>query len=653
MAYVNLSKMPNPRQEYTVNFGNINGGLNLSELEYRLKNNESPSMKNLMWREGVLCSRDGQDWVGNLKAHEGNYGKAMYPELFHGFIVAHLSFKGSGGTYTDGLYYCDPTDDTPTWTMLYVTVGEGAEESKSGAFFVYYGKLYYKAPGQYIVIEYRSLTDTLEADAVEGYVPITLINADPATAAGDLYQPENRLSSKKTVWYNAASGVTEYYLPVRATSVTKVVVDGNEVTADTNPPAAGKYYYDSTNGKVIFGTAPPVTTPATNNTVQITYSLANNDAYNSVMDCAFAATYGGTGNLCVVMGGCPAQPNAIFWNTIGYGAAMDPSYFPMEQYQFCGDTDDMITGFGKQQSFLVVFKEHSIGRVKQDTQTVDDRLTIDMPYVAINDKIGCDLPGSIQLIENNLVWCNLEQGVHILKDSSYAYENNIECVSKKINGGQTKRGMLASVRTAQHVSSLDDSKRYWLCCDGECWVWDYEYTAYKDPSWYYMTNINAVAFASHYDQVWHIGPQGGLTQFVRSYYDYSYTGEDGKTTYGAIDKVYRFATQYFGGYDRYKNVNSIIIVTLPETNATSQLKYITDYEERWDLSPLVHLVWGLAIRDLTYRSLAGIGYGAAFRRKPMCRRIHHFAMELRNNVPGQDLNIVSAQVFYNYQGRLR
>ena len=63
MAYVNLAHMPSPKQEYVVNFGNLNGGLNLSELEYRLKNTESPDMKNLLWREGVLCSRDGQEWV--------------------------------------------------------------------------------------------------------------------------------------------------------------------------------------------------------------------------------------------------------------------------------------------------------------------------------------------------------------------------------------------------------------------------------------------------------------------------------------------------------------------------------------------------------------------------------------------------------------
>lgn len=620
MAYVNLSHMPNPKTEYVANFSNLNGGLNLSELEYRLKNDESPEMKNLLWREGVLCSRDGQRFVIDSPPVDGAKGKAMYDRLFHDRIIVHAG---------NALYACKVGDEEPQWTLLYEI--SSSQETERGSFFIYYGDLYYKLPGHFIKIEY----DDLSASAVEGYVPVLQVNTDPVSGAGYLYQPENRIQSKKTVWYNAKENTTVYHLPISPVDdVTEVKVDGAVLVEGTD------YTVQAADGTVTFATAPPVTDPFTNNTVVITYSAANTEAMSSIMDCSFATTYGGTGDLCVVMGGCPAQPNAIFWN--GSNIAMDPSYFPMNQYQFCGDASDPVTGFGKQQSFLVVFNERSVGRVKQDTQTVDDRLTIDMPYVAINDKIGCDCPYSIQLIENNLVWCNTEQGVHILKDSSYAYENNIECVSKKVNGGPTKRGMLDSIRNSVPVA-FDDNKRYWLICDGEGWVWDYETTTYKDPSWYYMTNINAVAFATEYEQVWHLDEEGRLTEFIRNFMDYD----------KPIDKSYKFATQFFGGYDRYKNVNSVMIVMRADTDTVAQLTYLTDYETRKDLTPLSHLSWHLVPRNLTYRSLAGIGFGASFRRRPMCRRIQHFSMLLENNEAGQDLNIVSAQIFYNYQGRTR
>jgi len=620
MAYVNLSHMPNPKQEYVVNLANLDGGLNLSELEYRLKNDESPDMKNLLWREGVLCSRDGQVWVNKEMQSQG-VGYAMYPKLFNGFLVAHI------GT---GLYYLNPDDEEPDWTQIVSGVPEN-----NGSFFLYFDSLYYKNVGGYFQIDFDYQTETLSGASVTGYVPIIVVNASPSTGSGDLYQPENRISARKTVWYNAVSGVSAYQLPVHPVdAVTEVKVDGAVLVEGTD------YTVDRANGVVNFTNAPPVTNPPTNNTVVITYSVANTEASSSIMDCPYAVTYGGTGDLCVVMGGCPAQPNAIFWN--GNNIAMDPTYFPMDQYQFCGNTDDMITGFGKQQSFLVVFKTHSVGRVKQDTQTVDGRLTIDMPFVAINDKIGCDCPGSIQLIDNNLVWCNTEQGVHLLKDSSYAYENNIECISRKINGGPTKRGMLDSVRNSVPVS-FDDSKRYWLNCGDEVWVWDYENSDYKTPSWYYLTDIEAKAYASEYDRVWHLNEDGLLTIFTRGYTDYD----------GPIEKKYRFASQFFGGYDRLKNVNSVIVVIRPDTNSSADLTYITDYETRKEITPLTHVCWQLVPRDLSYRSLAGIGFGAAFRRRPMCRRVQHFTMQLENNVAGQDMNIVSAQIFYNFQGRLR
>ena len=615
--------MPDPRTDYTVNFQNLNGGLNIQELEYRLKNDESPAMKNLLWREGVLCCRDGQEWATSGTGVSGA-GIAMYERPFYDYLVAHIGKK---------LYAYNTKGTNPDWEELF----DFTTDHGRGTFFHYYDKLYYKCPGRYIEIVYDSTNVglKLEADDVDGYIPVILLNTDPQTASGDMYQPENRIQAAKTVCYNATAGVSDYYLPVKPVdSVDSVEVDGVTLTAGTD------YTVNLTDGMVSFTNEPPVHNPPVNNTVVITYSKANTDAYNSVMDCPYAATYGGSGDLCVVVGGCPAQPNAIFWN--GNNIAMDATYFPVSQYQLCGDTDDRITGFGKQQSFLVIFKERSIGRVKQDTQTVDERLVIDMPYTAINDKIGCDLPYSIQLIDNNLVWCNTEQGVHFLKDSSYAYENNVECISKKVNGGPTKEGLLAEVRRTSPVS-LDDTKRYWLCTGDHVWVWDYETTNQKDPSWYFLTNIKAVAFASFYDDVWHLNADGRLTHFKRNFEDYG----------GPIDKSYRFATQYFGGYDRLKNVNSVIIVMRPETDTVAQLTYITDYEQRVDLTSLSHLSWRLVPRNLRFRYLAGIGFGAAFRRKPMCRRVRHFAMQLDDNIAGHELSIVSAQIFYNFQGRLR
>lgn len=615
--YVDLGSMPSPKKEYVQNFPMLTGGLNIFELDYRLDPNESPEMENLMWREGALNCRDGQVWL--TEAELGN-GICTYERFFKGHIFAHISTK---------LYCFDPAAETVTGTELI----SGMPEVR-GSWFVYNDKLYYKTRGKYIEIVYAGGVFT--ASNVVGYIPVTVINAVPYNGSGDLYQPENRISASKTVWYNAEEDVTVYHLPVvDIDDVSKVTVDGAVLTEDTD------YTVDKTAGTVTFVTAPPVTDPPTNNTVHITYSKGNPNAMSSVMDCVYAVPYGGTGALCVVMGGSLAQPNAYFWN--GNNIIMDATYFPMNQYQLAGSADDVITGFGKQQSYLVVFQTNSVGRTILKTETIDERVTIDLPYTAINDKAGCDLPWSIQLIENNLVWCNTYQGVHLLKDSSAAYENNVTCVSLKVNGSTIKAGLLEDVRKGGIVCSFDDDHRYWLCANGHVWVWDYELSDYKKPSWFYWTGINPVSFVLDQSDVYHLNGAGRLTHMERVYADYA----------GPIKKVYRFATQYFGTYDVLKNVNSVIIVSRSDTNAETTLTYITDYETRKDLTNLKALLWSLVPRNLTFRSMRGLGFAEVFRRKPMCRRVRHFAMKLENNKLGEDLSVVSAQIFYTFQGRQR
>ena len=763
-GYVNLSSMPKAKTERVVSFENLAGGLNLQELDYRIDNNETPEMKNLLWREGVLSCRDGQVWVNGTAGEDLH---AAYRELWNGRMFTHSGHS---------IFAVDP--ETGDRLLLYT----GANMDTGGTFFPYADKLYYKTKDYYVEISYvaeeseptditfidddgdvtieveegaeiyavddngnvtlvvsafsdvnllaeevskgnvivtaSSASGDIEynfhAQDVVGYVPVTYINCSPLNGSGTVYQPENRISDKKTLWYTAAytltntvsgdfdvaieesyfrmsitdagtyefdydgsswtlngvvvdpldfgitiggtpvmgnyilvtlSYVNVYHLPVKDIEVTKVVVDGAELDSS-------EYTVDSANGLVVFNTGPVLSYPEINNTVQITYSKKNDLANKNIMDCPYAAVYGGTGALCIVVAGCEDQPNAYFWNG-QTSIAMDPGYFPMTQYQLAGDGYDPISGFGKQQGYLIIFKNSSIGRTSMNTETVDERLTIDLPYTAINAKIGCNLPGTIQLIENNLVWCNTDRGVHFLANTSSAYENNVICISEKVNESSDNwtMGLLYDVRNvgADIVASHDDEKRYWLVVDGHVWLWDYYISNYKNPSWFYFDNVYGRAFIQAHDDVWHFDSKSRLTHFERVYYDYD-PSENGK---GAIDKVFRFAVQYFGTYDNLKNVNSVIINTRSDTNSIIDLRYMTDYEDRLDLTPLRSLAWLLVPRNLDYRMLKGSGFAHVFRRKPHCRRVQYFTMRLENNMPSMDMSIVSAQIYYTYQGRQR
>ena len=681
-----------------IDFPRLDGGLNLWELDYRLDKNETSEVKNMWWQDGILQCRDGQVYVRKASSAENlGVGYTCTQELFWDYLFCHIGTK---------LYYLDPAAEEPELMELVADVPE-----IRGTFFRYNDWLFYKTKGAFIKIKYTPDGETRFAasDLVDdAYTPVITINTRPSDGGGDLYQPENRLSPVKTVWYNAAEtegtfsdiadgaktefvlgvtaaehhlsrvyqvyvgntlaqvtsytvdldagkvefldpppddyqitvlyrlGVKEYKLPVsEVDSIVEVKVDGEVVTSYTADLAAGK---------VTFETPPPVTDPATNNTVVITYTKANEDAYNSVMDCRYATVYGGDQNVCIVLGGCPAQPNAFFWNG-NDSLSMNAAYFPMSFYNLAGDTEDGITGFGKQYGDLLVFKGRSVGKATYGVQDVDGRDSISLTYTNINSKIGCDLPWTIQLVENNIVFCNTEGGVYIVRDTSSAYENNIVGLSRNVNGTEQRRGLLEDVRADDPdlVCGFDDSNRYWVVAHGKAYVWDYLLSTWNKPSWFYFTNIKAMAFCRTVDKSYHLDGAGSVTRLERSFMDY----ED------AIEKVYQFPPQFFDTYDRLKDVLNVIFVVRSDTDSTVRIQYQTDYEERYDLTDIRSLSWSLVPRNLQYRYLDIQKFAHVAKRRPGCRHVRHFAMRLSNNEIAQDLAIVSAQVYYRFTGRDR
>ena len=636
---VSLNTMPAFSKTYAVDFPKLNGGLNIRELNYRLEVNQSPNMKNLWWQDGVLQCRNGQRYIADGSALGAGY--ACFPQLFWGCAFFHI------GT---GLYYVDLADGgnitlwSETAREFHAVIADVPENR--GTFFRYDGCLFYKNRGGFYKIQRDAETGTFTAtdmsSAEVAYTPIVVINADPEKGSGTTYQPENRLSPRKEIHYNAKVGpegspISVYHLPVKEIdAVVRVTVDGTDLTEDTD------YTVDKDAGTVTFTTAPPVTNPPTNNTVEIVYAKSNEDALKSVMDCCYATVAGNGNNLCLLLAGCPAQSNAVFWNS-NDAYAMNAGYFPMSYYNLCGDTDEVVTGFGMQYDDLILFKEWSLGRLEFSVESVDGRDSVSFTYQAINSNIGCDLPWSIQLIENNLVFCNSHRGVFLLTSSSAAYENNVMCISENVNG-DGDLGLLHDVRKAETVVGMDDNEHYWLCAGGHVYVWDYQVSAANDPSWFYFSNVHGLAFFQDDENgLYHLNAQGRVTKFERSFADY---GE-------AIDKIYTFPTQYFGGYDRLKDVLYVLVTVRSDTDTEVKLRYDTDYERRVDLTPIQSFSWRLTPRNLAHRCLASFRYGHVAKRACMCRHVRHFSLTLGNKVAYEDLAIVSAQIFYRYQGKER
>lgn len=635
---MNLANYPKFPSTYTVDFPRLAGGLNLRELDYLVDTDESPCVINLAWKNGLLQCRDGQKAVVTADMPEGDF-YACYDGLFYGWAFFHVGRK---------LVCADMSQAaTPGAVVAFKTLRQNIPTGR-GTFFRYQDYLFYKNRGGFFVITYNGEDEELAVPFTSEDVqrvaeqpdnaPIIVINASPTNGSGTLYQPENRLSKLKTVRYTAVEGVTEYHLPVQyIDGVVRVKVNGTSVSNT-------EYTVNTSLGTVTFATAPDPGRPIVNNTVEITYSKENDVARQAVMSCTYAAVSGGDTNLCILLGGCEKQPNAVFWNS-NDELAMQYYYFPVSYYNLVGDTEDAVSGFGKQYNDVIVLKERSIGKLTYQLETVDGRSTISFGYVAVNAKIGCDLPWTIQLVENNLVFCNSRQGAYIMLSSSAAYENNVQCLSQKVNddvtpAGDSIHGLLRDIQeSTTPVVSFDDDERYWLCANGKVYAWDYSVSTYAKPSWFYWTDIAPEALLQDdTGHVFHVNNKGGsnapvkVTLFTESYSDYG----------AAINKVYQFPTQHLGTFERLKDVLYVLISVRSDTNSTITVQYDTDYETRVDRTPIV-----------SSAATGRRGFVAVAKRKTGCRHVRQFGLTLRNNRPGEDLAVVSAQIMYRYQGEER
>ena len=775
---LNTYYMPSHKSESSVNLDTLIGGLNLYELPYRLGVNETPDIVNLVWRDGAIASRDAQAWLCSTTQGIGYscfdgqyYGREFYHIGNHIYAVGSVperktvTFSGAGTHtippigFTRVTNLSDPTArydgnrvilaaDSPVEVEYLAVTFESVCDLSAlyagytpsrGVFLRYQDDLIYKARGIFVRISYADGAYTAKDILADAYVPITLINADAATGTGDQYQPENRLSPKKTVWYEAAvttvdqtgtlssSGtsitvsntsavgvvdlyvggtlMTEgidyvydrtnrkitglasasssrsyvvkvqiptnvYYLPVKgaaSVSVEARLTAGGSITKITQSTATltseptswnsswdGGYVFWPPTGKILFKTAPYVATPRQANSVRITYELENAVARDAIMSCKYATVYGGDTNMCMVLGGSEGQPNAIFWN--GNNVAMDITYFPIESYNLAGDNSEPVTGFGRQQNMLVIFKEHSVSKASMDTQTINDRVYIAMSIVDINSRIGCDLPYTIQLIDNNLVFCNSQAGLHVLLDTSAANENNIRGISKKVNGTPAREGILKKVSRAgaERCVSYDDDSRYWLVIGDEVFVWDYVLSGYKEPSFFYLTNFPAVSFSHAERDAHYLRPDGRIVAFGQFNDVDNPFGDFAHTDFGApIQKRYTTPILFFDDSDKLKDVNSIIFTVSADTWSRMRITYTTDCETREDLTEAYFLFYRFLPRNLRARCLTPKTYSATFRRKPGCRHVRYFSMTIESAEVGMDMSLVSAQIFYRKQGRDR
>ena len=122
---------------------------------------------------------------------------------------------------------------------------------------------------------------------------------------------------------------------------------------------------------------------------------------------------------------------------------------------------------------------------------------------------------------------------------------------------------------------------------------------------------------------------------------------------GSLSEITLILTE-IPSYDQLKNINSVIVSLGADYESDTKLTYITDYTTYDDPTNLQ------VVPAADYEGDKEPGTRpqndkrpAVFRRRPMCRRVLHFSMQLANSNMDEDLALVSAEILFNRQGRLR
>jgi hypothetical protein len=201
-----------------------------------------------------------------------------------------------------------------------------------------------------------------------------------------------------------------------------------------------------------------------------------------------------------------------------------------------------------------------VSRASYSISTISERKYIDLTLSTIHSEKGCDLPWTMAVCGNNLVWLNSSYGALYLSDTSAAYENNVLGISKNVDGSDGRPGLLRSLKSAENTAVCTDGSRYYAFLGEELYIWDYSLGTVSEGiyslSWtrHRGFDLRAVQFAG--GVIWGLNKQGRLSRFSDSL----------DTDFGEkIACYYTTPTQTFGGYYRKRDVTEVILAVGSET----------------------------------------------------------------------------------------
>ena len=255
--------------------------------------------------------------------------------------------------------------------------------------------------------------------------------------------------------------------------------------------------------------------------------------------------FGGTaeglsGGTRLFMWGSDLEPNKIIWSDVD-----NPLYFPKNNFAYVGEQNDPITVLAKQSNMLVIAKHFSLHYTtyvdNSSSYTAEEVISGNVndvaaisaifPLTQISGDIGCDLPRTMQLCANDLVWANSDGRVYTLKSASQYSECNVYELSYPVqniicesieNDVLRERGGLQGFMGDYNAFNktcfaMDYDGAYYLFLSHKIFVMQYSDTGFKYS--YSYAEGNRVKSGISWDVI-DIAP---LTNDILSNYDYEWS----------------------------------------------------------------------------------------------------------------------------------
>ena len=648
------------------------GGLNLKDLEFEQEPNQSPYMLNVMYRNGAFAKR---------------YGQEVLPVEIEDDIHAIVYFNNNVFIHAGTVIYKYEYEDGNC-----VSINTEMPDNR-GQFIVFAQKLYYlikdetdpSKTGLYM------LGDT-EFELAEITVPTLLINCRPGVtyppSSEDSDQP-NIIGDKFIHVYNG-DGTAKYYIydqheyidwdyPTTANPHPyKIEVDGVEQTYVTSSsPGAGQYTLVTEssapfNGKkcIKFGTAPA----DGDMNVEVTWMMKPDEfetEKNQLFSCKYHESYGGSNNSCLFLAGC--GESKYF-----YSNPYDITYYPLVNYATLGNTEEDISGFGRQYNVLIAFKPREVYSI-YSYQINSSNSNLEELYGAegfksqlVNARIGCDCPYSIQLINNLLTWFNTKEGVCTLVSTNIQDERNIRVLSRNVERMNNFgiRGVLDYDEDPTKIQSADFDSKYFLIFpdSGMAFVWDYEISPYHFTSngetppskltWFLFDHFYVDEFLKVGKDLIYSGAhdvsRNKLVKLNMSFADLDFD-EDGEPD--GIESYYMTPFLQFGAIEYLKNVKNIYVQCRGDTATKIDMWYYDEDDalgEGESESESI-VIGGRMWQHFEWSNFTWyiIGWASTFRRKCNLKKVQMASFLFKNNEVTRDMSITHIGLQYQVVKNIR